>query len=330
MTTKDLVLKLAGDVSIGHHQTALKTVEEFLRGFSDVTVGADFIRAEINKNADTTVLLDAHIDEVGFVITNVSKDGFLTAASVGSIDGRILSATKVKVLTDNGEFSGVFTSTPPHLSKGEETVPSLDTVFIDVGENAKYVSVGDYAVFDAPPLELLNGKVTSKSLDDRAGVTAVLIAAKKIAESNCNKNAVIIISSGEELGLRGARTSCYNENVDCSISVDVSFGDYPDIPSHKTAKLGSGTMIGVSPVLSRDVYKELQKKAEENNIPYTLEVMGGTTSTNADIISLTKSGIPAGLLSIPLRNMHTPTEVVDIKDIDATADLIFAFLGGKN
>ncbi len=329
MDLKELIFSLSGSASIGHHTEALDIAEEFLSSFSNITRGENSIIAQIDKGANTSLILDAHIDEVGFIIKAVDKKGFLIAAPVGSVDGRILPAIPVQVLTDSGKISGIFTSIPPHLAK-DEAVPSLDNCYIDVGQNAALVSIGDFAVYDTNPLMLKNNRITSKSLDDRAGVAAVLWAAKKIAEANCNKNVTVVISGGEELGLRGAKTAVFELDVDMSISVDVSFGDCPDIPSHKTAKLGSGTMIGISPILSRDIYKRLEKTAKDNGIPYTLEVMGGTTSTNADVISLTRGGIPSALLSIPLRNMHTPCEVVDLKDIEATSNLIYEFVKGEN
>ena len=140
---------------------------------------------------------------------------------------------------------------------------------------------------------------------------------------------ILLFPTGEELGLRGARVAAYNSGVKKSIVVDVSFGDCPDVSPSKTAKLGSGAMIGVSPVLSRDIYKKLESVAKENNIPYTLEVMGGTTSTDADVISLNQSGIPTGLVSIPLRNMHTPCEVLDEKDVAAVSTLLAAYVEGE-
>ena len=130
----------------------------------------------------------------------------------------------------------------------------------------------------------------------------------------------------EELGLRGAATSIYNFNATEAIVVDTTFGNLVGIPPHKTGVLNRGALLGVSPVLNRDLGLKLQKIAASSNLPLQFEVMGAKTSTNADVISVTKSGVPTALLSIPIRNMHTPSEVVCIDDIVSTAKIISQYL----
>ena len=327
MDLKNLVTELSSATGIGHINEITQVAEKYLAEFSKITENANYLLAEIGRGEDA-IMLEAHMDEVGMIVTEVCDDGFLSVTNVGSIDTRLLPSQPVKIYGKE-VVNGVFTSLPPHLGSGE--VATFDNLQVDTGRKdiADVVSLGDYLVLDSNPTNLLGDRITSKALDNRTGMAAVIAAGEKIAKLNLPFKVILLFPTGEELGLRGARVATYDKNVSKCISVDVSFGDCPDVPPTKTAKLGSGAMIGVSPILSRDIYKKLETLAKENEIPYTLEVMGGTTSTDADVISLNQWGVPTGLVSIPLRNMHTPCEVVDLKDIQAVADLLVAYVKGE-
>lgn len=328
MNLTKLITDLASAEGIGHIETAKEVAKSYLSKFAKITDTENYLLAEIGEG-ETEIMLEAHLDEVGMIVTEITDDGFLTVTNVGSIDTRFLPSMPVKIYGKE-VIKGVFTSVPPHLKKGD-SVPDFDVCQIDTGRKdiGEIISLGDYVLFDAEPLALLCDRITSKALDNRVGVAAVIAAGEKIAEAKLPFKVSLLFPTGEELGLRGARVGAFNCTAEKCISVDVSFGDCPDVSPLKTAKLGSGAMIGVSPILNRDIFKRLEALAKENEIPYTLEVMGGTTSTDADVISLTKSGIPCGLVSIPLRNMHTPCEVVDVKDVRAVSDLLVAFVKGE-
>lgn len=327
MDLKNLLIKLASSEGVGYMDTVADIAVRQLSPFSKVTKTDNCLMAEFGEG-DYTIMLEAHMDEVAMIVTEVFDDGFLSVAPVGSIDARLLPAQPVKIYGKQ-TVSGTFTSVPPHI-KNEDSVPSFDTCKIDTGDVniGEKVSQGDLVLFDAPAVELKNNRISSKALDNRAGMAAVIMAAKKIAAQNPKSKLVLLFPTGEELGLRGARVSAYYIPADECIVVDVSFGDCMEVPASKTAKLGSGAMIGISPVLDKNIYNKLKRLAKENDIPFTLEVMGGATSTDADVITLTRSGIPSGLISIPLRNMHTPAEVVDINDVKAVANLIAAYVEG--
>lgn len=327
MDLKNLLITLASSEGVGYMDTVADIAAKQLSPFSKVTKTDNCLMAEFGEG-DYTIMLEAHMDEVAMIVTEVFDDGFLSVAPVGSIDARLLPAQPVKIYGEQ-TVSGTFTSVPPHI-KNEDSVPSFDTCKIDTGDMAigEKVSQGDLVLFDAPAIELKNNRISSKALDNRAGMAAVIMAAKKIATQNPKSKVVLLFPTGEELGLRGARVSAYDIPADECIVVDVSFGDCMEVPASKTAKLGSGAMIGISPVLDKNIYNKLKLLAKENDIPFTLEVMGGATSTDADVITLTRSGIPSGLISIPLRNMHTPAEVVDINDVKAVANLIAAYVEG--
>lgn len=321
---KNLLFSLCNAPALGSVEQAFHVAEAFLAPFSAVRREPGRLVAEIPGTGEP-LLLEAHLDEVGFIVTHVQSNGFLTVRPVGSVDSRILPGVPVLVLGQK-EISGVFTGMPPHLADGEQVV-GFDDLKIDIGtENVPFVSVGNFAVYSAPATALLGTAVTAKALDNRSGVAAVLWAAKKIANAEKHRAVTVLLTNGEELGCRGAKTAAFalQTKVAAAVSVDVSFGNFPGCDPLHTAVLGTGAMLGISPVLDKPLTATLKKLAEVQNIPFTQEIMAGNTSTNADVIAVTGAGIPAALLSIPLRNMHTPCEVVDLRDLTAVADLLTA------
>lgn len=293
------------------------------------------IIGEITGESNYTLMLDAHIDEVGFIVKNIDENGFLTVDKCGGIDLRTLPARRV-IIHGKEKVVGVFCSTPPHLSSGEIEYNDIGSLKIDtmLGATAHdIISVGDFVTFCAEPQELLGTRVTAKALDDRAGVTCLLELARRLSGKKLPFNVVFALTDAEELGVRGAKTATYDITPDEAIALDVSFADGPDIAPTECGKLSSGAMIGVSPVLDREISNKLISLAKENNIPYQTEVMAGRTGTNGDVISLNKSGVRTGLVSIPERNMHTEVEVVDIKDIESVCDILEQYIlkgGVKN
>lgn len=274
------------------------------------------------------IMLDAHIDEIGMIVKSLDG-GFLRVASVGSLDERVLVGQEVTV-HGRQDIYGVFSSVPPHLKKESTDAPKLADIAIDTGYTAErlaeLVSPGDRVSFCTEAAELLGGRITGKSLDNRAGCAAVIAAAAKIVAGDERPTVIISLSGQEELGMRGARTAAFANMADEAVAVDVSFADVAGAREGDCGKLGGGPMIGISPVLSRRVTNKLIKTAESADIAYQREVMGGNTSTNADVIGITGGGIACGLVSVPLRNMHTPTEVVDIADVAAAAELLAHFV----
>lgn len=327
-TAKDILLKLSDSCGFGGLEDTLEIVEKYLMEFMPLKRHGNSLVGLMAGTCDKTILLDAHVDEIGMYVTEVNSEGFVKVTAAGGIDPRILGACEV-VIFGKEKLAGVFCSTPPHLSKGDDnTAPKLSDLLIDTGlkNAADLISVGDRVCFKPNTKELLGQRVSGKSLDNRAGVTALILAAKLLHDTILPVNVIFSFSDMEEVGLRGARTLSFDASPDWSITVDVSFGDCPNVPKEQTGTLGKGTMVGISPVLSKKMTDGIMSLADKNGIPYQKEIMGGTTSTNADVISLTKSGVPTALLSIPLRNMHTPTEVVDLDDIETTARLIAEFI----
>jgi putative aminopeptidase FrvX len=278
-----------------------------------------------------TLLLDAHMDEIGLLITHIEDGGFLRFAPIGGIDGRTLPGTRVRVC-GRENLLGVICVKAPHVQKEDELKKAMDIadMMIDIGLNKeqaeKAVSLGDTATLASEPFEMISGRISGKAFDDRAGVCALIWALDMLKCEKLDINIEILISTQEEVGLRGATAGGYRSNADFAIAVDVSHASTPDTPKNKGFKLGGGTMIGVGPNMARDISDRMIDLCKKNEIPYQLEVMGGDTGTDAWALQVLRGGIPCGLLSIPLRYMHTGFEVIDMSDVESTARLMCEFI----
>ncbi len=289
----------------------------------------------LKGDSDYTLMLDAHIDQISMAVTAIDDEGFLTVAKAGGFDLRALPSRRVTV-HGKEKVTAVFCSTPPHLIRGEAEFKDIADLKLDtcLGADAKKViSIGDIVTFGTEPIELLGTTVTGKSFDDRAAVTCIVELAKRLSCVKLPFNVVFALSDGEELGMRGARPLTFRVKPDEAIAIDVSFGDGVAISEDECGRLGSGGMIGIAPSLDKEISTTLKSIADQKGIPYQLEVMGRSTGTNADVISLNREGVRTGLLSIPLRNMHTDSEIVDLRDLKAVTDLLYEYIlngGVKN
>lgn len=291
-----------------------------------------------NHNAKEHIMLDAHMDEIGLVVTSVDDNGFLRVSPYGGVDTRLCASAEVTVYGER-PLRGIIASLPPHLCTDDKAKKAMkpDEILIDIGyskkQAEKLVSPGDNVVFCGEVTKLLGSQITSKALDDRAGCAAVMCAALMLRDIPLGCNVTLNLSTQEEVGIRGAKTTAYTVSPTMAITVDVSYGNCPNTPPDKCGKIGEGPMIGFSPVLDREMSRELVNIAKEKSIACQYEIMSEETGTNADAISLSKSGVKTALLSIPLKYMHSPVEVVDVDDIFATAQLIFEYVkkvGGCN
>lgn len=332
MKIDDIIIKLSNATPNNVGNVAKNMLQEY----GEVTTSKlGNLCLEIKGETDYTVMLDAHIDEIHMVVTSIDSNGFLKVSTCGSIDSRVLAGCEVTVWGAEPLY-GVFCTTPPHLSKGDNAASDVDDMAIDIGFDKKdammRVKVGDVVTFRQNDVaHLANDLIGSKSLDNRTGVAALVYVADMINKSGkippCN--VIFQLSQLEEVGGMGAATGAFQKYPDEAVIVDVSFGDYPTISEEKTGKMCGGPMIGVSPLLDETITNNLKKVAEEKDIPYQLEVMSGRSSTNADVIFTRRDGIPSGLVSMPLRNMHTPVEVVSPCDVEDVAKLLFEYVMSK-
>lgn len=332
MSIKDVLFDLcSADGVSGEELSAADVAYKELTRFTDSAYVDGFgnVFAKIDNKKDKTVLIDAHIDQVGFIVTYITADGFLKFSPVGGIDKRLLPAARVEILSASGRLPGVITSVPPHLSADSDKAPSYDELYIDAGlsfdEAKKLVPLGCRILFKGEPIELCGDRISSKALDDRAGV-AVVLRALELAGDLSEYNIDIAFSCQEETGESGAKMLSFRSECDLAIAVDVSFAVSKGEDNKKCGEMGKGAMIGIAPSLSKAFSDSLIKLAEEKDIPYQLEVMGGETGTDADAIGVSKGGVKTVTVSIPLKYMHTPVEVIELSDIENTAVLISEFL----
>lgn len=334
MNTTDILKRLCSAVYVtGQEPQFLEALEDCLYdksslcrdGFGNITLKTG------GENAENTILIDAHCDRIGFVVTDVLDGGFLRLAAVGGIDNRTLFGARL--ISVKGGISGVFSLVPVHLKKSGDgkSYDELSSLALDVGldesEVKKQVSVGDFFVFDTAAKPLSDNVFTSAGLDNLAGCSAAIDAFNKLCKAELKNTRVrLVLSCGEELGLRGAKAVSTVAEADAAICLDVSFGAFPGAPEQKTGVMGKGVMLGISPVLSSELSRSIEESAKERSLPYQYEIMGDGTGTNADVLSLTKSGLDCALISIPIRNMHSPVETVDLRDISACSDLLVSFI----
>lgn len=276
-----------------------------------------------------SLVLDAHIDQIGMIVTYITDEGFVKIGNLGGIDRRLLPAQQV-VIHGKRDIKGVICSVPPHLSSGKNEIISFSDAAVDTGmtksELEENISYGDTITFDVKCRSLIGSRITGGALDDRCGVASILYALELLKDQKIAYNVTVIFSAQEELGERGAAIGAFEINPDIAIAVDVSFAFAKGENEQKCGYLGKGPMIGISPSLSREISHKLIDTAKNSKIPYQLEVMNGLTSTNADRYSVNREGAESCTVSIPLRNMHTPVEVIDISDVEFTGKLLAEFI----
>jgi endoglucanase len=288
------------------------------------------------KGSGPKLAVFGHIDEIGLHVTHIEEGGFLRFGQVGGWDAAVLLGQRVRVLAKAGPVPGVVARLPVHLLKEDDRkkVPELKHLHIDIGANdeedaRERVRIGDVAVIDVAPVELPNGRVISRALDDRVGCYVAAEAARLIAEAGGARGDVVAVANvQEETSFAGSYTSAFALEPDLAIVVDVTFAtDQPGVELGERTKhpFESGAVIARGTMLHPLIAELLQESAEQEQIPFTIESIGRHSGTDADAIHRTARGIPTGLLSVPLRYMHSPVEMVDLKDIDAAARLIAAF-----
>lgn len=275
------------------------------------------------------VILDAHLDQIGLFVTAVTDEGFVKVSTCGGADIRTMACHEVTVL-GNEPVYGVVISTPPHLRKVEDSAPKWEDIAIDVGLSAEQararIKPGDRVLLPGKPREMLNGRISAAALDDRAGIAAILRALEILKEKNMHKKMTVVFSVQEETTGGGAVTAAFQSDDETAIAVDVSFASAPGLSTVETKPMGAGTLVGASPSLTRSVTDRLVRLAKEHSIPYCIEPMNGGTGTNAEDYAVSKCGKKTGLLSIPIRNMHTNVEICDPGDVEATAQLLALYV----
>ncbi len=330
----ELICKLCTGFSGSGNETHISNIikKELLQYTNNVYIDKNYnVICQIGqKGSKKHILIDAHIDQISMIVTSIDNDGFISIAPCGGIDCRVLPGSTVYI-HGKSIITGIVCSTPPHLSSNDsKSFEKTESLFIDTGlskhDLMDIVSVGDYISFSTNPQKLIGTKITAPALDNRAGTAALIECIKILNSQKLDCCATFLFSTQEEIGSLGAKTAAFSIEPTESITVDVSFANQPNVPNEKCGTLSHGPMIGIAPSLSRKISNKLINLAKENNIPYQLEIMNSSTGTTADVITTSKNGIPGGILSIPLRYMHTPVEVIDTVDIKYTAKLLANYI----
>jgi putative aminopeptidase FrvX len=281
------------------------------------------------------LLVMGHIDEIGLIVTHIDDQGFLWFREVGGWDTQILVGQRVVLDTRGGPVKGVVGRKPIHLLRDEDRkkVADIREMHIDVGardgeEARALVRIGDVAVIDAEPTELPNGRLASRALDNRLGSFVALEAARLVAEAGGGQWELAAVAAvQEETTFGGSRTSAFALKPDAAIVLDVTHAtDAPGIEVKDAGKheLGSGPVLSRGSTLNEPLFELLFQAAEAEGIPFTVEANGRATGTDADAVHISRGGVPTGLVSIPIRYMHSPVELVQLDDVHACARLIAA------
>ncbi len=322
----------------GYETPVAKVWRDAAAAFADVSadvVGSSVARVRGTAGGPLTAII-GHIDEIGVIVTHIDDDGFLRFEGVGGWDPIILVGQRVKLLTKGGERDGVIGKKPIHLMKADDrkNVPELKDLHIDIGardgdEARSLARVGDVAVIAGEPIELPNDRIVSRALDNRVGAFVAFEAARLVAEAGGSPGDVAAVAAvQEETNLVGSRTSVFSLRPQVAVVVDVTFAtDQPGIALGELSRqpFGSGPSITRGSMIHPLIAELLIETAEEESIPYTIAAAGRATGTDGDVVHLTRGGIPTAVISVPLRYMHSPVEMVQLDDVHNTAKLIAAF-----
>jgi putative aminopeptidase FrvX len=282
------------------------------------------------------LLVMGHIDEIGLIVTHIDDDGYLWFAPVGGWDAQILVGQRVALATRAGEVKGVIGKKPIHLLRDEDRkkVAEIRDLHIDIGASGgdqarEHVRIGDVAVIDADPIQLLGGRLVSRALDNRIGSFVALEAARSVAEAGgAEWELAAVAVAQEEITFGGSRTSTFALRPDAAIVIDVTHAtDAPGIEVKELGvhKLGSGPVLTRGSTIHPRLSELLYDTGTEENIPFTVEASARATGTDADAVHLSRAGVPTALVSIPLRYMHSPCELVALEDVEACVRLVSAF-----
>ena len=327
-------LSEANGVSGYEHEVRQIVQEEFGRLADQVRTDAlgNVIALKRGTGPDPrpAIMIATHMDEIGLIVSDL-EEGFIHFQQVGGYDDRVLLGQEILV-HGRRTLPGIIGARPPHvLSQKERDQPvPYDKLRIDVGLSAedlpKVVRVGDLVTMKRELIELQGGLVAGKALDDRVCVVAALVCLEELARMHHLWDVYAVATVQEEVGVKGAITSTFDLQPDVGVAVDVTWARQPGTPDEYTYELGKGPTIGCGPNFHPKLQDALVETAEKMELSYHLEPAARPGGTDADAIQVSREGIPAELISIPLRNMHTPVETVSIKDVERAGRLLAAFI----
>jgi putative aminopeptidase FrvX len=323
--------------------TGVSGYEHQIRDLVAETLGryADSVRADTLGNLIAlkrgagpeprpSIMLAAHMDEISLIVSDL-EEGFIHIPATHSYDERILPGQEV-IVHGRRDLPGVIGASPPHVQAPGEADKPIPTkkLLVDVGlspqQVAELVRVGDLITMDAPVIELRGHLVAGKALDDRVAVAAMALCLEHLSRMHHDWDVYAVATVQEETGLKGATTSAFGLQPTVGIAIDVTWAKQPGVPEEYTYDLGEGPAIGCGPNLHPRMVEALLDAAGALEMTVHLEPAARPTGTDAAAIQITRAGIPAGLISIPQRNMHTPIETCSVKDIERVGRLLAEFI----
>ena len=290
--------------------------------------------ATVAGSGGPTVMLAGHIDEIGVIVTHIDDEGYVYIAGIGGWDPQVLVAQRIRFMGRDGDVVGVVGKKPIHLMKGDdrEKASKMTDLWVDIGaaskdEAAARLSVGDAGVIDSKTIELPNGRIVSRSIDNRIGAFVVLEALRRYAATPGAATVAAVATTQEEIAWHGGGAlvcaTCLGPAM--AVVVDVTFAtDHPGMEKKEIGdhKIGGGPVFTRGSIISPVAFALVRQTAEETKIPYSIHAAGRDTSTDADAIHIAREGIATVLVSIPNRYMHSPNEMVSLEDLDRAAELI--------
>lgn len=277
------------------------------------------------------VMVASHMDEIGLMVTKIEDQGFLRFTQVGGVDQRTLISTEVRV-HGTRDLIGIIGMKPPHLLGDDErnAAIKMHDMVIDLGlpvaEVKQLVRVGDVVTINRNFIQLAGDFAAAKAMDDRAAVAVMYECMKELAKLRHNADFYAVTTTQEEVGTRGAMVSTYHVEPHIGIAIDVTHGEMPGVPEQDTAPMGKGPNIAFGANIHPKVYERLIEVAQENNVAYTIDPVPAATGTDAWAMQVTRAGVPTGLISIPLRYMHTSVETLSFSDIKSSGKLLALFI----
>jgi putative aminopeptidase FrvX len=288
------------------------------------------LKKGVGVESHPTILIAAHMDSIGLMVTSIA-DGFLSVTEVGGLDARVLPGQLVTV-HGRQDLPGIIVQPPAHLlpaAAREGPVP-IKYLLVDTGLRPQRVNrlvrIGDLISFSQEPIQLQSDTLAGRSLDNRASVAALTLCLHELQSRTHTWDVWAVATTREEEGLGGAKTSAFQLRPDLAVAVDVTWGRSPGTPEHKTFPLDKGPTLGWGPNIHPGLHRAFKQVAENLEIPYAVEVMPGHSGTDAFSIQVATEGIPTMVVTIPLRYMHTPVEMVALKDIRRAAHLLSEFI----
>ena len=336
--TPELLHSLLTVPSPSGYEAPASAVWREAASFAELTTdGIGSTMATIGEpDAKPLLAVFGHIDEIGLVITHVDEKGYLYFQGIGGWDAQILVGQRVEVQTRDGAVLGVVGRKPIHVleSDARKKAVELKGLHIDIGATDRdraldLVRIGDCAVIAAEPVQVADGRLVSRSMDNRLGAYVALESLRRVHERGELKARMCAVASvQEEVGLLGAGTSAFAVEPDVALAIDVTHAtDAPGLSEKELGShpFGSGPSVGRGATLSPQVFELLCSTAEAAGIEYTIEAHGRYTGTDAGAVHISRSGVPTGDVGVPLRYMHSPVEMVDLADLEATVELVVAF-----